>query len=232
MNTRSFPSDPGRPGRPHLSAPGAETFIHHFEPGTGPSAAPLLLLHGTGGTEQDLVPLARQLAPGAPLLSPRGNVRERGAPRFFARLAEGVFDPAEIERRTHELADFIAAAALRYGFDAARLTAVGFSNGANIAATLLLLRPESLGSAALLRPMVVLEPARAPDLRAKRILISSGIHDPIVPAGHPARLADLFRSAGADVELREHAASHNLTRADVAAMEAWLPPLRTGPGRT
>lgn len=198
------------------------SFIHYYEPGTDLSAAPLLLLHGTGGNEHDLVPLARQLAPGAPLLSPRGQVSERGASRFFARLAEGVFDPAEIERRTHELADFISAATKQYGFDPARLTAIGFSNGANIAATLLLLRPEVLTGAALLRPMVVLEPSKRPDLRAKRVLISSGTHDPIVPADHPARLAELFRSAGADVARREHSASHNLTRSDFEATQTWL----------
>lgn len=202
-----------------MSAP---AFHHHFEPGTNPAARPLLLLHGTGGTEHDLVPLARQLAPGAALLSPRGQVSERGAARFFARLAEGVFDPAEIERRTLELADFITAASARYGLDQARLTACGFSNGANVAATLLLLRPETLAGAILLRPMVVLEPRQRPDLRGKAVLLSSGTHDPLVPPDHPERLAALFRSAGADVTLRAHTASHNLVREDLAAAQEWL----------
>ena len=196
--------------------------FYRLEPGAEPAAAPLLLLHGTGGDEHDLVPLGRQLAPGATLLSPRGNVSERGAPRFFARLAEGVFDPAEIERRTHELADFIQAAAAEHGLDLARLRALGFSNGANVAATLLLLRPETLAGAALLRPMVVLEPPRLPDLRAKRVLVCSGAHDPIVPPDHPARLAGIFRAAGAQVDLHEQVASHQLVRADLDAAQAWL----------
>jgi phospholipase/carboxylesterase len=195
-----------------------------FEPGPDPASPPLLLLHGTGGDEHDLIPLARQLSPGSALLSPRGNVLERGAPRFFARLAEGVFDAAEITRRTHELADFIAAATKNHGLDPARLTALGFSNGANIAASLLLLRPGSLAAAALLRPMVVIEPTALPRLDGRRVLISSGRHDPIVPPDHPQRLADTFRKAGAGVDLQMHAASHQLVPADLAAVIRWLRP--------
>lgn len=198
------------------------TYQHLFEPSHGASAAPLLLLHGTGGDERDLLPLARQLAPGAALLSPRGDVLERGAPRFFRRFAEGVFDLADVERRTHALADFIAAAGAHYGFDASRLTALGFSNGANIAASLLLLRPESLAAAVLLRPMVVLEPANVPSLAGKRVLISSGDFDPIVPPDHPTRLADQFRRAGAEVTLVSRAASHGLVPADLAAAAKFL----------
>lgn len=193
-----------------------------FEPGTDPAAPPLLLLHGTGGDEHDLVPLARQLSPGSALLSPRGNVLERGAPRFFARLAEGVFDPAEITRRTHELAEFLAAAKAHHGIDPARLTALGFSNGANIAACLLLLRPESLAAAALIRPMVVLEPAALPRLDGKRVLISSGNHDPIVPPDHPRRLAEMFRRTGAEIELQVHPASHQLAPGDLSAITRWI----------
>lgn len=200
------------------------TYQHLFEPSRDPSAPPLLLLHGTGGNERDLLPLARQLSPGSPLLSPRGDVLERGAPRFFRRLAEGVFDLPDVERRTHALADFIAAAAAHYGFDASRLTALGFSNGANIAASLLLLRPEALAAAALLRPMVVLEPATGPDLAGKRVLVSSGEFDPIVPPDHPARLAGILRRAGAFVTLRTHAASHQLVPADLAAAQEFLLP--------
>ncbi len=201
------------------------SYTHRFEPGTDPSAAPLLLLHGTGGNENDLLPLGRQLSPGSALLSPRGDVLEHGMPRFFRRFAEGVFDLADVERRTHALADFIAAAAQQYGFAANRLTAVGLSNGANIAASLLLLRPESLGSAILLRPMVVLEKASPPDLRGKRVLISSGQFDPIVPADHPARLAAMFRSAGAEVTLQNHPASHQIVSGDFAAMKKFMVPV-------
>jgi predicted esterase len=200
----------------------AFTYHHRFVPGTDESAPPLLLLHGTGGDENDLVPLAQKLSPGSALLSPRGDVNEHGARRFFARLAEGVFDPDEVARRTHALADFIARAAPHHGIDPTRLIAVGFSNGANIAASLLLLRPESLAGAILLRPMIVLEPAAVPDLTGRRILISAGTHDPIVPADHPDRLAALFRRAGATVTLLRHAASHGLTSADLVATREFL----------
>lgn len=200
------------------------SYQHVFEPARDPRAAPLLLLHGTGGDEHDLLPVGRQLAPGAALLSPRGDVLEHGAPRFFRRFAEGVFDLADVERRTHALADFIAAAARSYGFDASRLTALGFSNGANIAASLLLLRPGSLAAAVLLRPMVVLEPAAVPSLAGKRVLISSGSADPIVPADHPPRLAAMLRAAGADVTLRTHAAGHGLVPGDFAAAQGFLRP--------
>jgi phospholipase/carboxylesterase len=192
------------------------SYHHRFEPGSDPAATPLLLLHGTGGDENDLIPLAQRLSPGSALLSPRGDVSEHGARRFFARLAEGIFDPAEVTRRTHALADFLADAARQYGLDPRRLTALGFSNGANIAATLLLLRPESLGAAVMLRPMVVLEPRGLPDLAGKRVLISSGHMDPIVPPDHPVRLADTLRRAGAEVTLRTHPASHGLVPADLA----------------
>ena len=203
-------------------SPSGLAYSHRFEPGTGDSVPPLLLLHGTGGDENDLIPLARQLSPQAALLSPRGDVMENGQPRFFRRFAEGVFDLADVEQRTHALADFIAAAAKHYRFDASRLTALGFSNGANIAASLFLLRPDSLAAAVLLRPMVVLTPTTVPRLDGKRILISSGARDPIVPPDHPARLADLFRQAGATVTLHSSATGHGLVPADIAAAETFL----------
>lgn len=199
------------------------SYHHIFEPGTDASAPPLLLLHGTGGDEHDLLRLGHTLAPGSSLLSPRGDVSEGGARRFFARLAEGVFDPAEVTRRTHALADFIAQAAQYYGFKSSRLVAVGFSNGANIAATLLQLRPESLGGAILLRAMVVLDqPVSRESLAGKRVLLLSGNVDPIVPADHPARLAALLRASGADVTLQTLPASHTLTPVDVTVAQAWL----------
>jgi phospholipase/carboxylesterase len=198
------------------------SYHHRFEPGTDPAAPPLLLLHGTGGDENDLIPLGRQLSPGSALLSPRGDVSEHGARRFFARLAEGVFDPAEVTRRTQALADFVAAAAKHYGLDPARLTAVGFSNGANIAATLLLLRPEIPRAAVLLRPMVVLEPPAKADLRGRRVLISSGSADPIVPPDHPARLAAMLRQAGAAVTLQTQVANHGLVPGDFTAAREFL----------
>ena len=198
-------------------------YAHIFEPGSDPTAPPLLLLHGTGGDERDLLPLGRQLSPGSALLSPRGDVVEHGARRFFARLAEGVFDPAEITRRTHALADFIGAATAQHGVDRGRLMAVGFSNGANIAATLLQLRPESLAGAVLLRAMVVLDqPAVAGTLHGRRVLLANGTHDPIVPPDHPPRLAALLRAGGANVSLHLSPASHGLVTADLAAARAFL----------
>ncbi len=204
------------------------SYSYIFEPAALPAiglatAGPLLLLHGTGGDERDLLELGRTLSPGSALLSPRGDVSEHGARRFFARLAEGVFDPAEVTRRTQALADFIAAAADHHGFDRKQLVAVGFSNGANIAATLLQLRPESLGAAVLLRPMVVLDqPAPAGTLAGKRVLIASGSRDPIVPNDHPPRLAAMLRAGGAAVTLHAAAAGHNLAASDIAATQAFF----------
>jgi len=199
------------------------SYQHLFEPGADPAAPPLLLLHGTGGTEHDLVRLGRTLSPGSALLSPRGDVSEGGALRFFARLAEGVFDPAEVRRRTLALADFVLAASAHYGINAAKLIAVGFSNGANIAGTLLLLRPETLGGAVLLRPMVVLDQPAAPgSLAGKRVLLCHGNTDPLVPADHPARLAALLAAGGAEVTARAFPAAHALTPQDVGAARDWL----------
>ena len=200
----------------------ALSYHHLFEPGTDPAAPTLLLLHGTGGDENDLIPLGQKLSPGSALLSPRGDVSERGARRFFARLAEGVFDPAEVAQRTHALADFVAAASRRYGFDPTRLTAIGFSNGANIVSTLLLLRPASLARAVLLRPMVVLEPEKLPDLSGKTVLISSGASDPIVPHDHPVQLAHLLESAGARVSRHMQPAGHSLGPGDFSLTRDFL----------
>lgn len=198
-------------------------FQHLFEPGSEADAPPLLLLHGTGGTEQDLVRVGRMISPGSALLSPRGSVSEAGAARFFSRVAEGVFDPEEISRRTQSLADWILAASKHYGIDVGRLVAVGFSNGANAAGALLLLRPETLAAAVLFRPMVVLDLPAAPNsLVGKRVLMTSGSTDPLVPADHPQRLADLFRAGGAEVAVRTHFASHALVQADVEAAREFV----------
>ena len=199
------------------------TYHHVFEPGTEPAAAPLLLLHGTGGNEHDLIRVARASSPGSALLSPRGDVSEGGALRFFARLGEGVFDPEEITRRTHALADFVLAAASHYKIEPHRLLALGFSNGANIAATLMLLRPETLGGGVLFRPMVVLDrPASPGALAGRRVLLCNGTTDPLVPPQDPGRLAQLLRAGGAEVKLQSIAASHALTPQDVATAQAWL----------
>ena len=194
--------------------------LHRFEPATAPGKPPILLLHGTGGDETDLLPLGRMIAPGSALLSPRGKVLEGGMPRFFRRLREGVFDEEDVRRRANELADFIAEAREAYGI--AEPIALGFSNGANIAAAVLQLRPEALAGAALLRAMVPLQDPPATDLSGKPVLIVSGAADPIVPAENAERLASLLTGAGARVEHRVLPTGHGLSQTDVALAKAWF----------
>ena len=196
-------------------------FIHRFVPARRADAGTLLALHGTGGDENDLVPLAQMIDRDAGVLSPRGRVLEHGMPRFFRRLAEGVFDQEDLRLRTGELATFIAGAAAHYGFDPARLTAVGYSNGANIAASVLLSRPEVLGGVILLRPMVPFEPERLPDLSGKRILISAGHRDEMIPQPLTERLARLLEQSGAEVTTWWHDAGHSLTQAELARVRDW-----------
>jgi predicted esterase len=195
-------------------------FIHEFVPGG--SGRTLLLLHGTGGNEHDLVPLGRELDPNAALLSPRGKVLENGMPRFFRRLGEGVFDVEDLKQRTNELADFITVAAAQYNLATNEIIAVGYSNGANIAASMLLLRPEILHAAVLFRAMVPLEPADPPDLSPVRVWIGAGNQDPIIPTSETQRLVDLLRGAGADVTIRFFNAGHGLTNGEVEAAGQWL----------
>jgi predicted esterase len=195
-------------------------FIHQFEPGQ--SRRTLLLLHGTGGNENDLLALGRALDANAALLSPRGKVLENGMPRFFRRLAEGVFDEEDLISRTSELADFIGAAATHYHFDATKVVAVGYSNGANIAGAILLLRPGVLCAAALWRPMVPLVPDAFPELKAIPVLVSAGNQDPIVPAQNARELVTLLRRAGADVTVHFENAGHNLTDATFTTTQRWL----------
>jgi len=198
-------------------------FIHRFVPApSAPSKRTLLLLHGTGGNENDMIPLGRELDPAAAILSPRGNVLENGMPRFFRRLAEGVFDEEDVIRRAHELADFVGAAALQYEFDPRQVTAVGYSNGANIAAAVLLLRPETLAAAVLFRAMVPLVSPVLPKLVNTRVLLSSGEQDPIVPVENAERLGAMLREAGADATLRFEPAGHALATGDIEAAKEWL----------
>ena len=197
-------------------------FIHRYVPATAGDKTTLLLLHGTGGDENDLLPLGPAITPTAGLLSPRGKVLEHGMPRFFRRLAEGVFDVPDLIARTHELAGFVAAAAAHHGFDADRVVAAGFSNGANIAASLLLLRPGVLQGAVLLSPMVPLEPETPADLKGAPVLIGAGRQDPIAsPAGTEA-LAELLRRSGAEVTVHWHAGGHSITPDEVAAARDWM----------
>jgi predicted esterase len=216
----------------------ADLGFEHVYRGAGHAHAPtLLLLHGTGGDENDMVPLGG-LMPGANLLSPRGRVLENGMPRFFRRLAEGVFDIDDVKLRANELADFVTAAAARYGFDTSRVVAMGFSNGANIASAVLLLRPGVLKGAVLFRAMVPLEPDTLPPARpasevgptsvsfpalsGTRVLISNGEIDPIVSRAETERLARLLQRAGADVQVHWQPAGHQLMPADFSVAKAWL----------
>lgn len=207
-------------------------FAHRFVP-AGPAGPPvtLLLLHGTGGDEEDMIPLGRALAPGAALLSPRGKVLENGNPRFFRRLAEGVFDEEDLVLRTHELAEFVEKAAATYGFDAERVVAVGYSNGANIAASLMLLHPDLLAGGILLRPMVPFVPPELPDLMGKQVLVAGARHDPVVPPSETERLVALLREAGADVVVQWQPGGHAVGPEDLEAARRWLAAWRAAPRR-
>jgi phospholipase/carboxylesterase len=181
-----------------------------------------LLLHGTGGDEDSLLPLGKAIAPGAALLSPRGKVLEQGMARFFRRLAEGVFDQKDLEARTGELADFVGQATRAYGIPAGTLVAAGFSNGANIASSLLLRFPETLAGAALMRGMVPFVPKQAVDLHRKPVLLLNGLEDPIVGTDEVAELANIFRAANADVTLHWEKTGHTLSQGDVLMASDWV----------
>jgi len=197
------------------------SFIHRFEPGARPASRPLLILHGTGGNEADLIPLGKMISPGAPLLSPGGKVLEHGMPRFFRRLAEGMFDEDDVRARARELADFVDAARTEYGLAAP--VALGYSNGANIAAAVMLLRPQSLAGGILLRAMVPLaSPEAAGGLAGKPALIVSGARDPIAPPANAARLKAMLEHAGARVDHRILPVGHELSQGDVTLAREWL----------
>lgn len=198
------------------------TFIHQFVPAQTDDAPTLVLLHGTGGDENNLLDLGRLLDPEAALLSPRGKVLEQGMPRFFRRLAMGVFDLEDLQQRTHELADFVSAAAQTYNLNPRRMIAVGFSNGANIAASTLLLRPETFAAAVLFHPMVPLVPDELPDLANMPVFVGAGRLDTMIPPEQAEKLALLLQSAGAGVTLAWQPGGHTLTQAEVQAAAAWL----------
>lgn len=195
-------------------------FVHRFVPGdTGNT---LLLLHGTGGDETDLLGLGQEVAPGWALLSPRGKVLENGMPRFFKRLSEGVFDVADVKARAEELAKFIEAAIAHYRIDRTRLFALGYSNGANVAAAMMFLRPDVVAGAALLRAMVPFEPETLVNLSGKAVLLLSGQLDPLMSPAQSGRLDALFTERGAKVERQLLPASHGLTQRDVDLTREWL----------
>jgi predicted esterase len=202
-------------------------FIHRFIPAEDQSAGTLLVLHGTGGNENDLVGIGQAIAPGAAILSPRGNVLENGAPRFFRRIAEGVFDPKEVHSRGEELARFIRAAVVTYRLDPSRIFALGYSNGANIASTVMLIEPGSIQGSILFRPMLVYEPSRKNDLSGSSVFISAGRMDPIVPTTSVEQLAEMFRSVNADVTLKWQLAGHSLVPSEVREASEWFALQRT-----
>ncbi|MGI4870764.1 MAG: alpha/beta hydrolase [Janthinobacterium lividum] len=195
-----------------------------YQPAPGPARATLLLLHGTGGDERDLLPLAVRFGPGLNVLSLRGNVQEGGMPRFFRRLGIGVFDEADVVFRTHELADFLTQVAAKEGFDLTQLVAVGYSNGANIAGSLLLLYPGLLAGAVLWRPMqpLVQQVPAGQTPRPVPLFFAPGQHDPTVRPTASAAYAALLTQAGYQLARYDAPASHNLTPADLEEAAAWM----------
>jgi predicted esterase len=197
-------------------------FVHKFVPPTGGSPLTLLLLHGTGGNESDLIQLGHELSPGAALLSPRGRVLENGMPRFFRRLGEGIFDINDLTDQTHNLALFAREASKAYGFHLGKVIAVGYSNGANIAGSTLILHAETLAGAVLFRPMVPFVPDNMPQLSGKPIIILAGTRDSIVPKDETERLAALLKRAGADLTLHWADATHGIGGDEVRVAAGWL----------
>jgi len=195
-------------------------FIHRFAPGPDAARPPLLLLHGTGGDEHDLVPLAERLAPGRTLLSPRGKVNEQGLTRFFRRSPEGVWDLDDFKQRTVELADFLKRA--RAAYKMPKPIALGYSNGANIAWSLLLQEPDALAGAVLLRAMLPFDPRPLPDLRGIPVLLIAGKHDELIPVDRAGLLAALLGEAGAEVTYEVLPAAHGLTEDDLKLASEWL----------
>jgi phospholipase/carboxylesterase len=196
------------------------SFVHRFERGEEPAGNPLLLLHGTGGNEDDLVPLGRMIAPRASLLSPRGKVLENGMRRFFRRVVQGVFDEDDVRQRANDLADFVDEACKTY--DLAAPIAVGYSNGANVAAAILLLRPATLAGAVLLRATSPFANPPHVELAGKPVLILSGAHDPLISAEGAARLALALQRSGAIVTHRTLPIGHEWSQADINLTRAWL----------
>jgi phospholipase/carboxylesterase len=186
--------------RPHVFLPAEDS----------PPGPPLLLLHGTGGDERDLLPLRPVLSPGAAVLSPRGSVLEDGMPRYFRRLAEGVFDEDDLSRRADELADFVRAASERYALATASLVAVGFSNGANIASALMLRHPRLLRGALLVAAMVPYQAPPAADLTGLEVLVSNGERDPMIPPATTLLLEEQLRERGARVTDLAHRGGHQV----------------------
>ncbi|WP_078414807.1 alpha/beta hydrolase [Priestia abyssalis] len=194
---------------------------HIFQRGADETKPTLLLLHGTGGTESDLLPLADKIDRTASILSVRGNVLENGMPRFFRRLAEGIFDEEDLVYRTKELYEFLEEAASKYGFDRNNMVAVGYSNGANIAGSLLFHYQDALQGAILHHPMVPRKGVELPDLSGKSVFIAAGTNDPICSPMESKELQSLLEEAKADVQLHWESYGHQLTLSEVDAAAEW-----------
>jgi phospholipase/carboxylesterase len=194
---------------------------HIFNKGQDPTKPTLLLLHGTGGNELDLLPLAGRIDDEASVLSVRGNVLENGMPRFFRRLAEGVFDEEDLVFRTKELNEFLDEASEKYGFDRDNIIAIGYSNGANIAASLLFHYQNALKGAILHHPMVPRKGIDLPDLTGKSVFIAAGTNDPICSPLESSELQALLEKANANVELHWENRGHQLTMEEAAAAANW-----------
>jgi predicted esterase len=197
-------------------------FVHVFVPAEKPNSPTLLLLHGTGGDERDLLGLGRELWPGAALLSVRGKVLENGMSRFFRRFAEGVFDVDDLKARTNELAEFIDLGAEHYGFTRRHLVAVGYSNGANIAASLMFLHPHYLAAGVLFRAQVPFTPDLVRNFSELSVFLAGGMRDSVVPREQTEQLAAILESGQADVSLFWHRGGHELGNDDIEAAKTWL----------
>ena len=194
---------------------------HIFQKGKNESKPTLLLLHGTGGNELDMLPLASRVDSEASILSVRGNVLENGMPRFFRRLAEGVFDEEDLVFRTKELHGFLDEASEQYGFDRGNIVAIGYSNGANIAASMLFHYQDALKGAILHHPMVPRRGIELPDLAGISVFMGAGTNDPICPAAESTELQNLLENANAKVELHWENRGHQLTIEEVDAAAQW-----------
>lgn len=199
-------------------------FVHEFSraPEHGDQEVTLVALHGTGGDERDLIPLARLVAEDAAVISPRGKINENGMHRFFKRLAPGVFDEQDIRLQAGELGDFLVEAVARYERSPGHLVALGYSNGANIAAALLFTRPELFSRAILLRPMLPFGQLKPQWQHGKPVLILRATNDRVIPADSTERLISLLREAGAEVTVVDIEAGHELTEVDVESSRRWL----------
>lgn len=194
---------------------------HIFNKGSDSTKTTLLLLHGTGGNELDLLPLAGRIDDQASVLSVRGKVLENGMPRFFRRLAEGVFDEEDLIFRTNELNRFLNEASEKYDFNRDNIIAIGYSNGANIAASLLFHYQNALKGAILHHPMVPRKGIELPDLSGKSVFIAAGTNDPICSPMESSELQSLLEKANANVELHWENRGHQLTAQEVEAAAQW-----------